>query len=282
MPRRVGLLGSIRCSSNPPLTSLKWRHPCRLLTTTFLRRAVVRRGRAAKQHDVLASLLTQLQAKPRLTSIHSYRATNEVVEHLEHTPITGAILHWWLGDRSTTRRAVELGAYFSINTATLRRSDAIDLIPTDRLLLETDHPDWEPQRSPPASTWQRPRRRSSSRQAARSHHRSDPRPCVAQPRHACEHHWYEVSAATPSRSNPRGYRVTPRQGRRDSPHSPMSVPKLHPRSEERDTHGTGVESKARAHARQRLTLFVTAAHLKHQRRRGLLSTEPDPSLAQMT
>ncbi|WP_420733651.1 TatD family hydrolase [Brevibacterium luteolum] len=98
-------------------------------------------SRLAKQHEVLAALLTQLQAKPRLTSIHSYRATNEVVEHLEHTPITGAILHWWLGDRATTRRAVELGAYFSINTATLRRSDAIDLIPTDRLLLETDHPD---------------------------------------------------------------------------------------------------------------------------------------------
>lgn len=98
-------------------------------------------SRLAKQHDVLAALLTQLQAKPRLTSIHSYRATNEVVEHLEHTPITGAILHWWLGDRATTRRAIELGAYFSINTATLRRSAAIDLIPMDRLLLETDHPD---------------------------------------------------------------------------------------------------------------------------------------------
>jgi TatD DNase family protein len=98
-------------------------------------------SRLAKQHEVLASLLSRLRAKPRLTSIHSYRATREVVEHLEHTPITGAILHWWLGDRATTRRAVELGAYFSINTATLRRSDAIDLIPVDRLLPETDHPD---------------------------------------------------------------------------------------------------------------------------------------------
>jgi TatD DNase family protein len=98
-------------------------------------------SRLAKQNEVLAALLTQLQAKPRLTSIHSYGATNEVVEHLEHTPITGAILHWWLGDRATTKHAVELGAYFSINTATLRRSDAIDIIPMDRLLVETDHPD---------------------------------------------------------------------------------------------------------------------------------------------
>lgn len=94
-----------------------------------------------RQSEVFASLLTQLHVKPRLTAIHSYRATREVVEHLEQTPIHGAILHWWLGDRATTRRAVELGACFSINTATMRQSDSIDLIPMDRLLLETDHPD---------------------------------------------------------------------------------------------------------------------------------------------
>lgn len=98
-------------------------------------------SRLAKQHEVLAAVLTHLQAKPRLTSIHSYGATKEVVEHLEQTPIDGAILHWWLGDRATTRRAVELGAYFSVNTATLRRSDAIDLIPMERILPETDYPD---------------------------------------------------------------------------------------------------------------------------------------------
>lgn len=98
-------------------------------------------SRRAKQHEVLASLLSQLQKKPRLISIHSYGATREIVDHLERTPVTGAILHWWLGDRTTTSRALELGAYFSLNIATLRQSDAIDLIPIDRLLLETDHPD---------------------------------------------------------------------------------------------------------------------------------------------
>lgn len=98
-------------------------------------------SRLGKQHEVFASLLAQLQKKPRLTSIHSYGATSEVVDHLERTPVTGAILHWWLGDREATARAIELGAYFSVNTATLRRSNAIDLIPIDRLLPETDHPD---------------------------------------------------------------------------------------------------------------------------------------------
>ncbi|WP_040163841.1 TatD family hydrolase [Microbacterium gorillae] len=98
-------------------------------------------SRRARQHDVFASLLTELQAKPRLTSIHSYGATGEVVDHLEQTPVKGVILHWWLGDRADTSRALELGAYFSVNVATLRASAAVDLIPLERLIPETDHPD---------------------------------------------------------------------------------------------------------------------------------------------
>ncbi|MEV6156468.1 TatD family hydrolase [Nonomuraea sp. NPDC052129] len=98
-------------------------------------------SRLSQQRDVFASVLAQLQVRPRLTSIHSYGATVEVVDQLERTPVTGAILHWWLGDRASTTRALDLGAWFSVNAATLRRSNALDIIPIDRLLLETDHPD---------------------------------------------------------------------------------------------------------------------------------------------
>ncbi|TCB87732.1 TatD family deoxyribonuclease [Micromonospora zingiberis] len=98
-------------------------------------------SRLRKQHEVLESVLTQLQGSPRLTSIHSYGATTEIVDHLERNPITGAILHWWLGGRAATSRAIDLGAYFSINAATIRRSEALDLVPIDRILPETDHPD---------------------------------------------------------------------------------------------------------------------------------------------
>jgi len=98
-------------------------------------------SRLDKQHEVLASLLAELQTRPRLTSIHSYGATDEVVQHLERTPVKGAILHWWLGDRAATSRALELGAFFSVNIAMLKRSAALDIIPIERLLPETDHPD---------------------------------------------------------------------------------------------------------------------------------------------
>jgi len=98
-------------------------------------------SRLAQQREILVSILQQLQQRPRLTSIHSRGATVEIVEELERTPITGAILHWWLGDPALTERAVDLGAYFSINASGLRRRTLIDTIPLDRLLIETDHPD---------------------------------------------------------------------------------------------------------------------------------------------
>lgn len=98
-------------------------------------------SRLPRQREVFASILGELQARPRLTSIHSYAATAEVIEELTRTPIVGAILHWWLGDAATTQQAVDLGAYFSVNAASVRRPELLDLIPMDRLLPETDHPD---------------------------------------------------------------------------------------------------------------------------------------------
>jgi TatD DNase family protein len=99
------------------------------------------KSRLTQQRTLLASVLIMLQERPRMTSLHSYGATKELLEELERTPIKGAVLHWWNGDKATTERAVELGAYFSVNAAGLRRGEASNAIPLDRLLLETDHPD---------------------------------------------------------------------------------------------------------------------------------------------
>lgn len=99
------------------------------------------KSRIEQQREVFSSALNLLQNQPRMTSVHSYAATKEVVEDLAKTPIQGAILHWWLGDRATTELAVHLGAYFSVNVSCLRRTEVLDVIPLDRVLLETDHPD---------------------------------------------------------------------------------------------------------------------------------------------
>lgn len=92
------------------------------------------------QRATLRAVLGILQRKPRIVSLHSYRATGLLLDELSACPVKGAILHWWLGDPAETQRAVELGCFFSVNASSVRRADVLQLIPLDRILTETDHP----------------------------------------------------------------------------------------------------------------------------------------------
>lgn len=92
------------------------------------------------QRTVLNSILGTLVHAPRIVSIHSAGATEAVLDALSEYPVRGVILHWWLGDARETRRAVDLGAHFSVNASSVRRLDVLSHIPSDRVLTETDHP----------------------------------------------------------------------------------------------------------------------------------------------
>lgn len=92
------------------------------------------------QRLTFEAILEPLQATPRITSIHSYSATVEVLYCLVARPVPGPVLHWWLGDPEQTRRAVELGCYFSVNPAMARHPEIFRHIPLERILTETDHP----------------------------------------------------------------------------------------------------------------------------------------------
>lgn len=92
------------------------------------------------QRVTFEAILTTLQANQRITSIHSYSATEAVLDCLTTRPIQGAVLHWWLGDAEQTSRAIELGCYFSVNASMLRRPELLGALPFDRVLAETDHP----------------------------------------------------------------------------------------------------------------------------------------------
>lgn len=92
------------------------------------------------QRYTLASALGVLQQSPRITSLHSYMATSEILNLIVHCPQPGLILHWWLGTANETDRAVELGCYFSVNRSSIRRRNLLARIPLDRVLPETDHP----------------------------------------------------------------------------------------------------------------------------------------------
>jgi len=93
-----------------------------------------------RQLQTLRGALDVLSCEPRITSLHSYRATDQLLDELADRPVRGVVLHWWLGGQAATRRAVALGCYFSLNAAMFRRASALHHIPLDRLLTETDHP----------------------------------------------------------------------------------------------------------------------------------------------
>lgn len=77
---------------------------------------------------------------PRVLSIHSYRATDLVLRELREFRPDGAILHWWLGTADETHAAIEAGAYFSVNASQAKKWAPLNLVPLDRVLIETDHP----------------------------------------------------------------------------------------------------------------------------------------------
>lgn len=82
----------------------------------------------------------------RVISIHSRRASDEVVKCIENHTTPGnvlAILHWFSGSDTVACKATELGCYFSINHQVLETERGLNLVksfPEDRLLTETDGP----------------------------------------------------------------------------------------------------------------------------------------------
>ena len=92
------------------------------------------------QLSTLRGLLKLSSETPRVLSIHSYRATDLVLKELRDFRPEAAILHWWLGSPSETENAVEAGAFFSVNASQAKKWSSLQLVPVERILMETDHP----------------------------------------------------------------------------------------------------------------------------------------------
>jgi TatD DNase family protein len=84
-------------------------------------------------------ILETVAQRPRFVSIHSYRASELVLQELRRTPIVSPVLHWWTGTAAETSQAVELGCYFSIHSAVARHSKFRTRVPRERILVESDH-----------------------------------------------------------------------------------------------------------------------------------------------
>lgn len=80
----------------------------------------------------------------RVLSMHTRGSATGVLDLLEAHPRAGtAVLHWFTGTQAELRRAVELGAWFSVGPAMLRGERGrklAALMPRERVLTETDGP----------------------------------------------------------------------------------------------------------------------------------------------
>lgn len=82
----------------------------------------------------------------KVISIHSIKASQFVIEELKGAGTFQnciCIFHWFTGTKGECQKAIEAGAWFSINPRMVRTKsgqETVKTIPSNRLLLETDAP----------------------------------------------------------------------------------------------------------------------------------------------
>jgi TatD DNase family protein len=100
-----------------------------------------------EQKKVFERILTLCAvAGGKVLSVHALRSVNAVLDMVETLLPRNrgvVVLHWFTGTPAQAQRAIKLGCYFSINAPMLyseRSEPLLRLIPSDRLLTETDGP----------------------------------------------------------------------------------------------------------------------------------------------
>lgn len=79
----------------------------------------------------------------KIFTIHSRCAVDKVLDILGDNYRFKAILHWFSGSKTELERAIDRGCFFSVNGPMMKSKrflDMLSLIPSSRLLIETDSP----------------------------------------------------------------------------------------------------------------------------------------------
>ncbi len=106
----------------------------------FSKKAVIKH---TKQIEILEFILSSIQNKDKIVSVHSTNAEDKVLELLMKYEIGKVIFHWYSGKISTLKQIVGNNYYFSVNDAMCKSKkgqNIISKLPWDRVLIETDAP----------------------------------------------------------------------------------------------------------------------------------------------
>lgn len=91
-----------------------------------------------RQLEVFKDVLRVAADHQVVVSAHSTGMVSQVLEALSARPPAGTILHWFGGTPAEVTAAVDLGCYFSVNTA--MTDEILAGLPSERVLTETDYP----------------------------------------------------------------------------------------------------------------------------------------------
>jgi Tat protein secretion system quality control protein TatD with DNase activity len=99
---------------------------------------------ARQQQDALARVLDAPGTSDRLVCLHSWGASEDLIELLADHHCPGAILHWHTSGGKTLERALELDVFYTVNDAMFAdrggQGRVLPDLPKHRVLTETDAP----------------------------------------------------------------------------------------------------------------------------------------------
>lgn len=104
-----------------------------------------REGFATKKIQIRSFefVLDCIKDKSKIISLHSRRAEKDILDMLIDKNINNAIFHWYSGSLSTLHKIIDLGYYFSTNSAMIQSDNGkkiLSNIPKEQMLTETDYP----------------------------------------------------------------------------------------------------------------------------------------------
>ena len=96
-----------------------------------------------KQKEVFKKIVDLCKAdNKKIISVHTRKAENDCLKILDGFD-GKVILHWYTGNLSTLKIAISRGYFFSVNQQMIKSKNGrtiINMIPIDRILLESDAP----------------------------------------------------------------------------------------------------------------------------------------------
>lgn len=96
-----------------------------------------------RQREVFNFLLEEGAKRNKVITIHTKGAEEEIYLKLKKMNYNKVVIHWYSGELDILRKYIELGCYFTVSVDigySELTNNIIDMIPEDKLLLETDGP----------------------------------------------------------------------------------------------------------------------------------------------